>query len=391
MRMCAIWMLILGATVPPVSAHLTAEVLPFYNSERTANGLPSVNQINAPEQVGCANHLNYMSLNGGGLEHGETPGNPGFTPEGNYENGAGGSEVLAQVQWSSSSDPWEMAPIHAFLMFDPTVISTGYADNADFACQRMWSSAYEQGAPSAAPLTFYAWTFMHGRSEVPYEENAAESPYTPQQLIGIPATQTTGPNLMVYSAGGLGTPQSVTLTAAHGFSVPVGLVSVNSSSSVGQGSEWFRGGAIIIPNSPLSPSSTYTAEVTWSDQGQTQIQTFTFTTAAHPNSVQVNPTYVFTHSGRRTQMEMAVVESQAPNPTLRITGARTHALAPKLHHIGSTHNGVSHYDSPTLKLSAGSSYRFCVKSGGAGTGYVLASACHQFKVARQRRTRGGSR
>ncbi len=255
----------------------TAQILSFYNAERALNGLPSVTQVNAQQEVGCANHLRYMALNGGGLVHGENPSRPGYTPEGNYLNGADGSEVLGFGSWSQGHDPWETAPIHLYLMLNPAVISTGYADDGKLACQRMAESSTD-----SAPLTFYAWTGIGGRLNVPYAETASELPYTPQELVGIPAGQTTGPNLMVFSAGNLGTPQAASLVGPSG-AVDVGLVNAETRNSVGNGS-WFGGGGILIPTAPLAPGTVYVATVTWSDQGQEAGQTFTFKTAARPPS-----------------------------------------------------------------------------------------------------------
>lgn len=385
--MCTRWMAGIGLcgvvctmrvciNVGSAVAQRTAEILPFYNAERTANGLPPVTQVNTQEEVGCANHLGYMWLNGRELEHGETPGKPGYTPEGNYENGAGGSEVLSDVPgWSAGHDPWETAPIHAFLMFDPTVVSTGYADNAHFVCQRMWSSRFE-GVPGMehAPV-FYAWTFMHGRSQVPYEERAAEVPYTPQELVGIAGGKTTGPNIMVYSAGDSGTPQTATLTAADGSLVPVSLVNADSRSSVGNGAEWFEGGGIVIPNSPLLPLSTYTANVTWLDGGQTTVQTFTFTTAAHTNAISLRIGYRFVRVGRSFRVrERIYVGSQAPNPAVTISEAGGHTRTVRMYRQG----GASAFDSQWMAVRPGKSYTGCVTSGGGS--YITAHQCERVRV-----------
>lgn len=270
--------LVAGLLPATASAQRTADILPFYNAERTANGLPTVTQVNGPQEMGCANHLGYMEANGNQLVHGETPGNPGYTPTGNFQDGAGGSEVLASgAGWGSGSDPWETAPIHLYLMLDPTVASTGYADDGQFACQRMAGGA---DGPTA-PLSFYAWSFIGGRTGVPASEQAGEGPYTPQQLVGIPADQTTGPNLLLFSAGDKGKPLSASLTGPGGVAVAVMLVNVDSVSAVGTGG-WFNGGGVLIPPAPLAPASTYQATVVWSDQGQQATQQFSFQTASSP-------------------------------------------------------------------------------------------------------------
>jgi hypothetical protein len=250
----------------------TAGMLEAFNTERALNELPLVGEVNAQQEAGCANHLSYMALNGGALVHGEEPARAGYTPEGNFENGAGGSEVLSAAPgWRLGANPWATAPIHLYLMFNPAVVSTGYADDERFACQRMAERHVQ-----SAPLTFYAWTGANGRIGVPTATTAREAPYTPQQLVGIPDGQATGPNLMVFSAGNLGVVRAAGLTGPTG-PVAVKLVNEQTRSAAGSGS-WFRGGAVIIPTAPLAPQATYTATVLWSDQGQAAKQQFAFKT-----------------------------------------------------------------------------------------------------------------
>jgi hypothetical protein len=123
-------------------------MLGYYNADRAANGLPSVNVINPAMQQGCLNHDNYMALNHE-MVHGEQPGKPGYTPQGNYRDGAGGGEVLAEdvsSGWTASYEPWRTAPIHLYLLFDPTVYQVGYANAYGLQCMRM-------RGPDTAPMT----------------------------------------------------------------------------------------------------------------------------------------------------------------------------------------------------------------------------------------------
>lgn len=61
--------------------------------------------------------------------------------------------MLGFDRWSQGHNPWQTAPIHPYLMLNPAVISTGYADDGKLACQRM-----SESFAGSAPLTFYAWT-----------------------------------------------------------------------------------------------------------------------------------------------------------------------------------------------------------------------------------------
>lgn len=301
------------ATASAEADQRTGQILPFFNAERALNGLPAVGQVNRQQEVGCANHLRYMALNGGNLVHGENPSLPGYTPEGNYLNGAGGSEVLSSAPgWSQGHDPWETAPIHLYLMFNPAVTSTGYADDGRFVCQRMSESFAD-----SAPLTFYAWTGSAGRLNVPYRVSAREAPYTPQQLVGIPPDQATGPNLMVFSAGNLGMPLAASLVGPSG-PVDVRLVNERTQNSVGDGS-WFRGGGIIIPTSPLAPGTAYVAAVAWADQGQAVTQTFAFKTAVRPVSPKRISLRLSARRGRIVTLKVAAAAIGRP-ARVRVTG-----------------------------------------------------------------------
>lgn len=354
---------VLAAATPPAHAARTADILPTYNADRSANGLPIVSTINAQMETGCANHDHYMALNGG-LEHGEDPSKPGYTPEGNYQNGADGSEVLAEdpAGWTSQHDPWATAPIHLFLMFDPTVAQVGYADGYGFQCMRMRGSD-SQPLP-AQPNRFYTWTSDAGPSAVPYAENARESPYTPQQLVGIPAAQTTGPNMLLFSDGDQGVPQSATITGPEG-QVDARLVNQDTKNDVGDGS-WFTGGGVIVPVHPLRPSTTYTVTVAWSDQGP-QTQTFSFTTIKEIKRNAISLSLSRARHGRF----VIHVHSNAPNPKLSLAGPHHRTL----------HPAVSHGRTRPLALAPGR-WAACARSGGSG-GYPPATRCIVITIGRR--------
>ena len=65
----------------PASATTAEEAVQFLNKQREANQIPAGLAVDADRTKGCKNHNHYMSLNGG-LQHGEQPGNPGYTDEG---------------------------------------------------------------------------------------------------------------------------------------------------------------------------------------------------------------------------------------------------------------------------------------------------------------------
>lgn len=81
------------ASAPAAGAVSAEEAVALYNAQRQANGIPGVASLSPALTDGCAKHVAYMKLNGYG--HGETPGRPGYTPEGaRLVPEAAGNEVL---------------------------------------------------------------------------------------------------------------------------------------------------------------------------------------------------------------------------------------------------------------------------------------------------------
>jgi hypothetical protein len=192
-----------------------------------------------------------------------------------------------------------------FLIFDPSVAQIGYVDANGYLCLRMRGqdtpptppvAGFPGGGPvppgPVSPPAFYAWTSDAGRKFVAPAEHAAEYPDTPQQLVGIPASATTGPNILLFSAADLATPESATITGPAGR-VTTALVNYNTTSPVGDG-KWFLGGGVLIPTLPLRPTTTYTATVDWHDPaiatgGGLYVQQFTFTTTHLPAKLTLRP------------------------------------------------------------------------------------------------------
>src|SRR5436305_1590367 len=130
-----------------------------------------------------------------GLGHGEDPSKPGYTPEGaDYTNSG---EVLAEgfSGFTATSNPWDTAPLHETLLFDPRVNSAGYDEYQAFTCMRFGFNFTSPAAP-----VFYAFTSDTGRTGVPFREVVAgEGPYAPQEAVGIPQGVPTGPDILFFS------------------------------------------------------------------------------------------------------------------------------------------------------------------------------------------------
>jgi hypothetical protein len=336
---------------------LTASILPTLNGDRIANGLPPAPVVNQAMEQGCANHDHYMALNNV-LEHGENPTRSGYTPAGANLDAAQGGESIAEDQgWSLHYEPWRSAPIHLYGIMDPTGFQVGYADSGGFQCLRVRGN--DQLIPGYAPPVapaFYAWTSDTGRSGVPAAERAAEDPYTPQQMVGLPAGQTTGPNILLFSAGDLGTPESATLRGPEG---PVQVVLVNHDTHNRAGPEsWFYGGGVLIPVHPLRPFTSYTATVSWQDQGP-QMQQFSFKTGGRVVWTRISLSERRDHRGR-----IRLTAFGTPRLLLALAGPRD-TLSPRLK---AGHTGW-------LTLARGR-WHACADS--ADPTHPAASACIQF-------------
>jgi hypothetical protein len=175
-----------------VSADLAISNL---NAQRKANKLPAGIVHNPLLSEGCAMHNNYMKLNNL-LAHEETPGSPGFTAAGQL---AGSTSVLAvgSGPWDTRLDnPWEVAPIHLAQTLDPALANTGYDESFSFSCMTTLGQPLRP-----APASLKVYTYPGPNTKIYAAEIAAEGPYTPGELVGIPKGATTGPYIYVFVDG----------------------------------------------------------------------------------------------------------------------------------------------------------------------------------------------
>ena len=245
----------------PASATTSQEAVNFLNQQRAANDIPASAVFDDYRTTGCKNHDQYMIQNGNQLQHGEQQGNPGYTPEGADYNNIG--EVLAQggIQWSASVNPWDDAPLHQAILFDPRVGKSGYDEAGGFACMRLEINFSNPPTPS-----FYAYTGNLGPQHVPPREVVCcEGPYAPQEAVGIPQGVPTGPDILFFTSGfGFHNhATSFSLTGPGGAPVDAKLVDSTTPPPDGQSYKAFSTGGDLIPVQPLDPFTDYTATVTW--------------------------------------------------------------------------------------------------------------------------------
>lgn len=256
----------LGAVAPSGAAAATtsAEAVAYLNVQRTLNGIPEV-VPSATHDKGCANHNAYMGLNG--FQHGETPGNPGYTPEG--AGVANKNELLIRGvhPWTATLTPWIDAPLHEYLEFDARRTQAGYAEGSGYSCLRLTGDR----APRS-PQTF-AFTGSDPLATRP-AVRGVDFPFAPQELAGIPAGTITGPNIYLYVLG-FGTGLAIKSATLTGPSGPVPVATVSQRTPGGE--VFFYGGGVMIPKTPLTAGAAYSANVVWQNPaGRTLSQSVGF-------------------------------------------------------------------------------------------------------------------
>ena len=275
-----------AAALAPMSASAatSAQAIANLNAQRAANGIPAQITENPSASAGCAAHDNYERMNGGMLSHSETAGNPGYTTAGDQ---AAGDSVLAEGTDWDTANPWEAAPIHLAQLLNPYLDQLGVDDSDGFVCATTLPP--DAGfRPSPATVVGYSYP-GNGQVAWPASETAAEGPFTPGDLVGLPQPMTTGPYLFVLFAGpwpvytATVALSSATLTGPAG---PVAIKTVDGTTPTPAGiplGDYIGGEAMLIPTAPLAAGTTYTAQATGSiAQGgasQPVSERFSFTTA----------------------------------------------------------------------------------------------------------------
>ena len=298
MRFALVSLLATLLLAAPAAATTSQEAVAFLNQQRTANSIPAGITVDDYRTTGCHNHNRYMEQNG--LGHMEDPSKPGYTPEGADYTGSG--EVLAQgfSGFSATSNPWDTAPLHQTLLFDPRVSSAGYDEYKSFYCMRFGFNFASPAEPA-----FYAFTGDTGRTGVPFREVVAgEGPYAPQEAVGIPQGVPTGPNLLFFVQG-FGSSNHAALYAlisSDGHGVEVKLVDSSTPPPNGQTYQAFTTGGDMIPVHPLLPATSYTAKVLWhnDDTGANAPQSVPFTTAGQARTLTLSLSKKLSKSRRAT-------------------------------------------------------------------------------------------
>lgn len=362
MRRLLLLVVALGLVVAPTaSADVSGpEIVSFLNTQRAAQGIPAGIAEDPARSDGCARHNAYGAQNDV-LTHGEDPGRPGYTPEGDQ---AAQQAVLYQGEtWTAARNPFEEAPIHLHQLLAPRLDRLGASENQGYGCATTLASR-ERPAPAADVTYTYPGD---GATGWPAAQTARERPFTPGEQVGIPEGTKTGPYLYVMfdgpdlSVSDDATATGATLTGPDG-PVPVAVV---DNDTLGAG-YYLPTGLEMIPRAPLAPLTTYTAQVTadvstlgGSGPARSFAHTWSFTTRARDNAVSIQR---IATSGRHVGVEAT---SDAPGATVTATGPGTTTSRP----LGEA-----------LDLDADGEWTVCVRSGGGSTGYLEAQDCQSVSV-----------
>lgn len=227
---------------PPDTTYLPAAWLARLNRYRRAAGLEPV--VEDPTLTrGVQQHVAYMLLNPDEYEHGETPGNPGYTPEGEqaaresnlWRTGPGFTEAEA-------IDGWMESLFHRFGMLRPDLTTTGFAlaCNAHGCAAALNVLGGTDGA-SAPDGTLYPAHTQRGveTSFLSWQFHPFEPP--------------------------------ITLTAASLRTVTGEALPITTASADG-----FWNVATLRPDAPLTPGATYIAHMELRQEARTLARTWSF-------------------------------------------------------------------------------------------------------------------
>lgn len=248
-----------------------AAAFALVNEQRAANGIPEFTTENQSLASWCPNE--------------------------DYGAGGSGNRVLSEFTWawSATESPWETAPFHEALMYDPIFTEAGdvdatgpYDGTGPVVLAACMSVEHERPRPSAPQgYVFYA---PGGPSDMPPAYTAFEAPRTPAEDLGLP--ETTGPNIIAYAVA---TNLTNRIPSPEGAVAKVSLATeggeaVNGIKVVESLSESF----IVVPPQ-LLPETHYHGNVTielnpHAISGEPEVvnDPLNFTTLALPNHATIN-------------------------------------------------------------------------------------------------------
>lgn len=248
--------------VPPV--HLDTKPvasgwLSRFNEWRASVGVSQLTE-NTTWSTGDYDHSVYMVKNNL-ITHYETTGTPYYTTDGDAAARNGNLYVSSSTATTDEQaiDWWMQAPFHSMGMLDPRLSSTG------FGSYREVKSGWDMGATVD---TLRGNSFTGGTYPVYFPGNGTVVPLGtygggefPDPLQACPGyAAPTGLPVWIQIGGNVATSVTAHSFTANGVSLPHCVID-SSNPSVGSNLT-YRGGAILIPQAPLSAGVGYTVNLT---------------------------------------------------------------------------------------------------------------------------------
>lgn len=369
------------------SAIPVQEAVRLLNIQRADSSLPADLVADPVLTLGCANHLRYLELNGPDAgtngPHGESKGLPGYTPEGADSLG---EKLGPEDRWTERVNPWLDAPLHEYDMMHPRMTSVGYATLTDStgstnACLRVRANR-ERG-----PLSQFMSYPGPGGTTYPERNVGGESPYAPQQLVGIPQGVETGPTIHLYPLSHYNVIKSATMVG------PDGPVEVRPIDYLTPAPSFRRDidSYLVVPKR-LRSNAVYEVRVVWGYLYETGL------TSEDGPGLTREQRFRFRTSGRQNWFWLGVEPDRAGMAATITVGAVYHPFAPdgvmtltgpggKTKTYGLNHperfeeSGNGSYGIYTGPLDPGS-WRACSTSGGGD--WERTTACVDFEIKRYR-------
>jgi hypothetical protein len=230
-----------------------ASVVALVNRQRAANGIPPITTVDQEYASSwCPREFEAP------FTHGET-----------------GRVSAPDNAWSATSTPYSTAPLHQYVIYDPLATIAGDVHMADGTdCMAVGQADFLAPITAPAPI-FYAFVSERGPRFARASEVARELPTTPQQQLGYPASERTGPQILLFAIGLGFTPHAakVSLTTSAGVAVPNTKVAAEG-----------HGGVLVPP--PLKAGTSYLLTVGWTGEPRQSIEGFEVVTEPPESAIQ---------------------------------------------------------------------------------------------------------
>ncbi len=229
--------------------------LTYVNSVRAMANMPVVTE-NATWSAGAVKHNLYMIANG--LTHPETPGVPGYTPEGN-DAGNNGNVFggTGTYTFRDAIDSWMTGPFHGAGIIDPMLSQSGFAITASTPPGSTYATLDVLRGRQAPPT--YPVMFPGSGKSMPYlTYDGSESPDPLSGCAGYAASQdapTGAPIYLLLASAPNVSASSLSKDGAGNLAV-CELDETNYTNAdqqdLGRGVLAMRHAVILMPQAPLS-------------------------------------------------------------------------------------------------------------------------------------------